>query len=366
MAALHFCFSLFLLAALLPATLATRKAGSIGLFTAGWRTERIRTLEENSCLPDTYYTLRCEVPFGAKPGPMKIFINGAYYSTRYYPYFISRKRGGYTFRIFLPATRRVHITCRPSRGAQFGVTVYRHCGARKQPKRQWKPKKRVWKNTKNAWKPKKRVRNRTKRVWKNTKNAWKRRKASNNKPKRTANKPWDKSGCVVIPFWKVKYVNKGWVKNSYGITYKPGDKFEGVVKGFTSDIKFPFWVPKKGRYAVTLDMTTKHWTEHNDAWLRFENGGFQLRRFHRMRRASGHVKAYHNKNGRSIAAYSVDFDPHSFSTNKKLRPGKKYEMIVGARSTQWTLHRIIMFPCDGRQCEYNSAYWKRYVKTCSR
>lgn len=163
---------------------------------------------------------------------------------------------------------------------------------------------------------------------------------------------------------------KGWTRerNYGGVTYRKWSKFGGVFRAGTAPLTYEFWVPKYSQYAIVLDMTTKHWTEHNDVFLKFSHGsGVNLWRFGRKRYGGrGYLKAYHNKNGRAKQSFHVDFKAHSFATVEKLRPGRKYYITIGARSTQLTVHRILLFPCSGTRCSFHWPGYQWSLKTCGK
>lgn len=153
-----------------------------------------------------------------------------------------------------------------------------------------------------------------------------------------------------------------------GVTYRPGDKWPNVERPGTSPLTYQFWVPVKSQYAITLDMHTTHWTEHNDVFLRFPYGrGLSATKGNSVRyMGRKYVKAYHNKNGRALQAFTVDFNAHSFFTTDVLVPGKRYTIIVGARSTQTTIYAIHLFPCKGWSCAFSSRKFKRSLAQCKR
>lgn len=157
----------------------------------------------------------------------------------------------------------------------------------------------------------------------------------------------------------------GWTATKDGVTYREDDPFAGTVPAGTSPLRYMFVAPTTGRFAITVDMTTRGGTEHNDIFLKMF-GGFQLWRKGAMRKADGYVKAYHNANGRSIAAYSVDNEAHSFATGNPLRSGKDVLITVGARSTKVTVHRIFMWPCADKTCDSGTPEWRMMYNMCTK
>lgn len=175
-------------------------------------------------------------------------------------------------------------------------------------------------------------------------------------------------GCVVInasrPLGGPSY---GWTReDDGGLTFRAGDPYEGIVQPGTSKLTYSFEVPQKSTYGVSVDMTTRGWTEHNDIFLRFQyGGGFVLKRpGSTVTPGTAFTKAYHNNNGRKTEAKSVDNNGHSFSTIAELEPGVKYYITVGGRSTKTTVHNIILFPCRNGQCSSFDRYWQGIVHTC--
>lgn len=157
----------------------------------------------------------------------------------------------------------------------------------------------------------------------------------------------------------------GWEKIGSAVWYKPNDNFEGVVGSNTAVLEYFVTVPVKSVYAFTLDMTTSHWTEHNDVWVKIDTG-FILRKPGTVGpQGKKFFKAYHNDNGRAKKANSVDFDAHQFSTQVPLVPGTTYKVSIGARSTKTGINGFIMFPCEGATCVSSSPHWKDYLMLCN-
>ncbi len=175
-------------------------------------------------------------------------------------------------------------------------------------------------------------------------------------------------GCVLVnasnPLGGLGW---GWSREEGGgVTFRKGDPFEGIVQGNASPLTYSFRVPIESNYAITLDMETTGWTEHNDVYLRFQYGGGLVLRRPGFERIPGgkYTKAYHNQNGRYREAKSVDNFGHSFSTLAKLKPGERYFITVGGRSTKVTVHNIILFPCEGGKCTAFDKYWGNTLSTC--
>lgn len=178
------------------------------------------------------------------------------------------------------------------------------------------------------------------------------------------------SGCVVVNASNpINALTKGWSreKNGDGLTFRAGDPFEGIVRQGTSPLHYEFQVPRKSTYAITVDMTTRGWTEHNDIFIQFKHGkGLKLFKPPGSTYEPGHAytKAYHNHFGRAKEVRSVDGSGHFFSTISELRPGEKYVITIGARSTKVTVHNIVLFPCRRWNCNAYDKHWKRTLPTC--
>lgn len=332
------------------------------------------------------FSVVCNLSY--KPKYVTFFVNGKFVRNEFFPpYTIKGDVNGYIFP-WKNAPKDALITCLPRGGNPISKTISVTC---EKPKA--KPSKPAPKKRKPAMKPKKPKMMPKKPAMKPKKPKMMPRKpptkppAKPKKPKMMPKKPptkprkppmkpptkpapkptGGKGSCVVIRVGKYQGpLRGGWVRKGDGLAYKPNDNYEGVVGGSKAPLAFYFRVHVPGTYGVTVDMTTSHWTEHNDIWLKLPFGrGFTLRRFSKVRKGgTGYLKAYHNYNKRATAAFSVDFNPHSFSTADVLKPGRTYKIIVGARSTKVTVHKIIMFRCDGIQCQSGSAVWRRYVNIC--
>ena len=148
------------------------------------------------------------------------------------------------------------------------------------------------------------------------------------------------------------------------LTWKKGDKFEGIVKSDVSQLVYEFTPTVTSNFGVVIDMGTKHPTEHNDVWLKCD-GGLDRRQGDKTKsRVDGFAKIYHNQNGRAMLSLTVDFDPYSVST-PVWKAGKTYTCVIAARSTRVTVYGISLFPCKGSSCEKESAQWKEGVKKCN-
>ena len=193
---------------------------------------------------------------------------------------------------------------------------------------------------------------------------------SNSEPKPKGPLPFKKSYCVKMGAKGYRVVRGGlgahsWLSTTNGMIFKPAFRGRRTFRP-KQWMEYGIRVPVESNYAIVIEMTTKHWTEHNDVWLRWPQGnGFRLRRGKSsFLRGTKWTKAYHNGYGRAKKSFSVDFRPHAFSTADVLKPGKTYMLHIGGRSSQVVVHRIIMFPCSGQSCHVGSGRWQRYIREC--
>lgn len=158
----------------------------------------------------------------------------------------------------------------------------------------------------------------------------------------------------------------GWVESEDSISFRPDNSSTAAIPPGASSVRYTFKAPVDGTYAVTLDMTTEGITDYNDVFLKFDHGdGFTLRKEDAtVRGGTGYLKAYHNKNRRATEAFSIDHDPHSFSTASTLTAGSSYDLVLGGRSNKVTVHNLILFPCDPEWCYFTSKEWRRNLDQC--
>lgn len=174
------------------------------------------------------------------------------------------------------------------------------------------------------------------------------------------------SGCVVIDA-KATTLSEDWYETDEGIVFRPHVDGTYVAKAGLFPISYKFTAPLTAQFAFVLDMTTAHSTEHNDVWAWFPTGGFQLTRGvinEDERKGQGWTKVYHNSNKRDCLASSIDFSPHSMATKEVLEEGVEYEILLSGRSSKLEVHRIIMFPCSGIECQRNVPGWRRLLAEC--
>ncbi len=173
--------------------------------------------------------------------------------------------------------------------------------------------------------------------------------------------------CIVINGNEfVSELSAGWTVEGTAVTYQKDNDYGGVMAGSTSVLVYSFTPPATSAYAVTVDMTSRHHSEHNDIWLRMPDGLNKQHGRSSYYAGDRYIKVFHNRWGRATEAFTPrDTLKWSISTAKKLRRGLPYTISVGGRSTKVTVHRIIMFPCSGFNCVYTSSVWKAGVKACS-
>lgn len=161
---------------------------------------------------------------------------------------------------------------------------------------------------------------------------------------------FSKEQCVIIPAQRAK-ISNGWKIVSNGVTFKGDDDSINQSNAGLYPLHYNFTAPITSRYAVILDMTTTEKTEHNDVWLMMTPDGLQTIRDRSRIAKDGWIKGYQNRNGRAVITSHVDRDPHSISTVAVLKKGEEYGISISGRSTKVTVHRLLLFPCDGWNCQ---------------
>ncbi len=192
-------------------------------------------------------------------------------------------------------------------------------------------------------------------------------------PIRVVTRSIRKSDCVGIPANTYKLPRPElWVPQSdgsLGYALKDNSLLPAEPSEETS-LRYSFVVPTEARYGITLDSATMGDVDYNDVWIIFD--GLTLRGYDNRTGLSsvyenihGPVKAYQNFMKRSKAIFSVDHNPHTFSTTNKLKPGLVYNITIAARSTKFRLYGIMLFPCDGADCVAGTSHWQRSINMCS-
>lgn len=174
-------------------------------------------------------------------------------------------------------------------------------------------------------------------------------------------------GCIVIDARNTDVSNE-WVTMATGVAFKPHVDGVYVAKAGKYPLHYKFTAPMSEQYAVVITMTTSHSTEHNDIWAKFPEYGFQFMKggeiYPDKQKGMNWIKVYHNKNGWASISSSIDFNAHSIATQTRLEAGKTYEFWIAGRSSKVTVHKIVLFPCIGYECQRASNTWKRYLNKC--
>lgn len=174
------------------------------------------------------------------------------------------------------------------------------------------------------------------------------------------------NGCVVIDA-RLSPLSEGWTETVDGLEFRAGNRSGEITEKGVSPLMYSFVPPVSSRYAFVLDMTTRQKTEHNDVWARWLDGGFSLMRhgvvFEKIE--FGLIKVFHNAKGRAAISSSVDGEAHSISTANVLLKERMQTFYLGGRSTRVIVHRIILFPCEGRSCERRNPEWKKRLRECN-
>lgn len=174
--------------------------------------------------------------------------------------------------------------------------------------------------------------------------------------------------CVVIDTKAFHgSLGDGWSEVDGGIVFKANDNSQGIIPGGQSKVNFKFKVNKYSQYALVLQTVSKGWTEHNDVFVRFPSGGFNLMKFSRVaskKDGNQWVKVYQNDNGWSTDTNTIDYNAHSLSTQNSLNKNTVYDIVLSGRSTMFTIQKIILFPCTGSECQQQSDHWKSSLATC--
>lgn len=169
------------------------------------------------------------------------------------------------------------------------------------------------------------------------------------------------SGCVFMNAASVQ-ISDGWVPLVDGLVFKPYDDSRKISQAGVAPLVFNFVPAETSRYAIVLDMTTNGGSDHNDVWMSFTPGGFQIMKEGVSKRQDGWIKGYHNKNGRAAIVSTVDRNAHSISTGDVLTAGAEYEFTVSGRSSKVVLHQVLLFPCEGLGCHRSG--WRGMQNSC--
>ncbi len=167
--------------------------------------------------------------------------------------------------------------------------------------------------------------------------------------------------------FKNKVLPAGWTVEGTSVWYRKNSKFGGVVPGGTADLNYMFISPMTSNFGITLNMTTHDVTDFNDCWIKFRYGLHLMKQNEPTQSVDGntYVKAYHNRDGTAVEAWSVDENFHAISTKTSLRAGMMYMITIGARSANLKVNNIVMFPCTGNECTPESPVWGKGVSMCA-
>lgn len=180
-------------------------------------------------------------------------------------------------------------------------------------------------------------------------------------------KPASGGGCIVLDARRDldSPLSEGWsVDNANeGLTFRKGDAREFITKEGKSSLYYNVRATVSSRFAIVVDMTTRANSEHNDIWVNFQPGGLQVMLKQKAVSKDRWIKGYHGENGRAAVTLNVDFTPHAISTGKILTRGDTYRLGIGGRSSKVTVHRIVLFPCEGVGCQRSST-WTATLTRC--
>jgi len=165
----------------------------------------------------------------------------------------------------------------------------------------------------------------------------------------------------------------GWVPSAAdpsALTYKPDeDNPAKTYPAGTDPLTFTFTPALTSKYAVSMTSTTGAVTDYNDVWFKF-TPGLTFRKIVSdvtqplSSTKTGFVKAYQNNGAKATIAWSVDEDFHSIETTGLLNAGQEYTFTIAARSPQFTLHGLVMYPCKGDECWPIGQFGSNYRWTC--
>lgn len=173
-----------------------------------------------------------------------------------------------------------------------------------------------------------------------------------------------RKACVTIAARSAPELSDGWVADHIdGVTYRPGNRSKELTASGVSPLFYTFKAPVTSQYGVAIDLTTRGRADFNDVHMRFSPGGFQLMRDGHAVVLDRWIKGYHSlfNRGAKIAS-QVDHVPYSVSTAVVLQEGEMYEFAISGRSNQVTVHSIILFGCEGNDCDRRR--WKAMQEMC--
>lgn len=306
------------------------------------------------------FSVECVLPKSAKGA--KIYVNGKPQVEKYAPYLAGGNRGKTIFPLKGISAGKLTVKCIASDKTTHNVTGTIACTtpkpALKKPVAPPRPVPRPLQTKKDGGpeeKPPMMVREGSKPV--TTKKAAPVAPTTLTVGKYCIYKPGTSHSNKPLP--------KGWVAKGTAVTYRPTSDYGGTVPSSTAILSYKFTPTYTSTYAVTLDMGTKHPTEHNDVFVRCQGGFTAMKSNGKKFPAPGFVKAYHNKNGRATQAFTKDKDAHALSTTVVYKKGVTYTCDIGARSTKTTIYGLVLFPCNGMECQTGSKVWKTGITNCT-
>lgn len=174
----------------------------------------------------------------------------------------------------------------------------------------------------------------------------------------------DDTGCVVMQALDTT-LSAGWTADHVdGVTFNARNRSKELTRAGLSPLLYSFVPPITARYAFVVDLTTRGRADFNDIYAQFTPGGWEARRGTNSTVLRGWVKGFQSQFTRGAwIATSVDHRPHSMSTNRVLDAGTEYVVQIAGRSNDVTVHRIIMFPCEGEGCDRKK--WRSKQETCA-
>lgn len=169
-------------------------------------------------------------------------------------------------------------------------------------------------------------------------------------------------GCLVLQAKKAK-LPPAWESREDGVVFRPGDTDSKISEPRYARLYYLVIPPVTSRFAIVLDMTTVKEARGNDVWLRFAPGGIQIMRQSAVGKVTGWIRANHRRAGRALETLYFDFNPYSLSSFQVLQKGAKYLLAISGRSAGVIVHRIILFPCEGSECQREE--WEEKLSECA-
>lgn len=175
--------------------------------------------------------------------------------------------------------------------------------------------------------------------------------------------PAEETGCVVLDATKTELSPAWTLDPAPGVTFNADNRSKELAKSGEAPLYYKFTPKITSQYSFILDMTTRGRADYNDVYMRVNPGGLQLRRGDSVGNRLGWIKGYHAFFSRGVKVSSqIDHVPHSVSTGIILQKDVEYEVGISGRSNRVTLHNIVMFPCEGIECQRK--YWKKKQEEC--